>query len=242
MDIGLIILAAVAGYLVGSISFARLFTKILKPEQDLNSVEIPYDSGGGHTMAAVGATTASLVLGPKWGMIITLCDLLKAFVPALVFRLVFPNTDYYVFAGGAAIVGHIWPIYYRFRGGYGISPVLGSFLVLDPLGVLVSNVIAMFFGFVVFKEMVIVMLAGTWLMILWVWLVRGDTTAVVFTIIANLLLATAAIPELVRHLRDRKQGKVSMDELMKKFPMGRMTEKMMGKRKTPPPSDIAGSE
>jgi glycerol-3-phosphate acyltransferase PlsY len=242
MDIGFIILAAVVGYLAGSISFARLFTKILKPDQDLNAVEIPYDSGGGHTMAAVGATTASLVLGPKWGMIITLCDLLKALIPALVFRLVFPSTYYYMFAGGAAIVGHIWPIYYRFRGGYGISPVLGSFLVLDPLGVLVSNAVAMFLGFVVFKEFAIVMLAGTWLMILWVWLVGGDVTAVLFTIIANLLLATAAIPELIRHLRDRKQGKVSMNELMKKFPMGRMTEKMMGKRKTAASSDPANKE
>ena len=48
MGVELVILAAAAGYLVGSISFARLVTKILKPDQNLNEVQIPYDSGGAH--------------------------------------------------------------------------------------------------------------------------------------------------------------------------------------------------
>ncbi|NSW52229.1 MAG: glycerol-3-phosphate acyltransferase [Anaerolineae bacterium] len=230
MDVLLAIGSAMGGYLVGSISFARMITHLKKPDQDLSNVEIPYDSGGGHHMAAIGATTASIVLGPKWGGIITLLDLFKAFLPTLAVRLLFPGEIYFLLTGGGAITGHIFPIYYRFKGGYGISPVLGAFLVLDPLGVLVSNLLAMFLGYVVFREFVIAMLGGTWIMIIWVWLVRGDPPSILFTVIANLLLGIAAIPELVRHLRDRKLGKVSMKELMKKFPMGRMTEKWL-KRK-----------
>lgn len=231
MDIPILMLAVISGYLIGSVSFARLITHILKPEQDLNQVQIPYEAGGGHTMAAVGATTASIVLGAKWGGIITLLDLVKAFVPTLIFRLIFPDQNYYLIAGLGAITGHIWPVYYRFRGGYGISPVLGTFLVMDPLGLLVSNLAAMFLGFVVLREFVVAMLAGTWLMILWVWLVRGDPAMIIFTIIANLLLGFAAIPELIRHMHDRKTGKVDMAEIMQKFPMGRMTQKYILKPK-----------
>ena len=232
--VGLSLIALTAGYLIGSISFARLITRLVKPDQDLNQVEIPYDAGGGHRMAAVGATTASLVLGPKWGLIITGLDLLKAVVPTLFFRLLFPEQTAFMFAGGGAIAGHIWPVYHRFRGGYGIGPVLGALLVLDPLGVLVSNLVAMLLGFVILREFLVAMLSGTWLMILWVWLVRGDPLAVLFVFITNLLLLFAAVPEVLRHLRDRKEGKVDMAELMQKFPMGRMTQKLMRKSKPRP--------
>lgn len=242
MDIPILILAMISGYLIGSVSFARLITHILKPEQDLNRVQIPYDAGGGHTMAAVGATTASIVLGAKWGGIITLMDMVKAFLPTLIFRLIFPDQNYYLVAGGGAIAGHIWPVYHRFRGGYGISPVLGAFLVMDPLGLLVSNLAAMFLGFVVLREFVVAMFSGTWLMILWVWLVRGDPVMIIFAIIANVLLGFAAIPELIRHLRDRKTGKVDMAELMQKFPMGRMTQKYILKPKKAKNTDGSGSD
>jgi glycerol-3-phosphate acyltransferase PlsY len=237
LEIPVVLIALVVGYLIGSFSFARMITRIVKPKQDLNQVEIPYDSGGSHHMAAIGATTASIVLGARWGGIISLLDLLKAVIPSLAFRLIFPEQGYYFFAGGAAIIGHIYPLYYHFRGGYGIAPVLGAFLVMDPIGVLVTNLVAMFLGFVVFKEFLVAMLGGTWLMVIWVWLVRGDAASIAFAIIANLFLGFAAIPELLRHLRDRKSGKVDMSELMNKFPMGQMTRKYILKPKKEKPAN-----
>ncbi|WP_303773330.1 glycerol-3-phosphate acyltransferase [Anaerolinea thermophila] len=233
MDSSLLLLAVLSGYLIGSISFARLIARTLKPEQDLNQVQIPLDSGDGHRLRAVGATTASIVLGAKWGGIIALLDIIKAFVPTLIFRLIFPDQIYYLFAGAGAIAGHIWPLYHRFRGGYGLSPVLGAFLVMDPLGVLVSNALSMFLGLVVLRDAVIVMVAGTWLMVLWVWLVRGDPAMIIFVLVANLLLGFAAIPELSGYFRDRKSGKVNIDEAMQKFPMGRMIQKYFLKTTKP---------
>ena len=242
----LIPVALIIGYLFGSISFARIITRLVAPDKNLDQVTIPYDSGGGHTMAAVGATTASIVLGAKWGMIISLFDILKGLLPALAFRLIFPQEISYLFAGGAAIVGHIYPIFFRFRGGYGISPVLGAFLVMDPLGVLVTNLVGMLLGFAV-REIIIVMFAGTWLMMVWAWLVRGDAVMGWFVLFGNFMLVFAAIPELLRNLRDRRSGKVSMTELMGKFPMGRMSQKMFDrftpKKKTAdiPPNDTQQS-
>lgn len=235
------LIAVTIGYLFGSISFARLITRLVAPDKNLDDVSIPYDSGGEHHMAAVGATTASLVLGAKWGMIISLLDILKGFLPALIFRLLFAGENYYLFAGGAAIVGHIYPIFFRFRGGYGISPILGSLLVLDPLGVLLTNLIGMALGFFVFREIILVMFGGTWLMILWAWLVRHDPVAIWYVVFCNFMLVFAAIPELVRHLRDRRSGKVDMDELMNKFPMGQMSQKMF-RRITPKKTDSGSTD
>ena len=79
-----------AGYLFGSISFARIVTKIVAPETDLNSVVLE-GSQSGEPLKTVGATTASVKLGAKYGGLIGILDILKGFIPTLVVKLIFPD-------------------------------------------------------------------------------------------------------------------------------------------------------
>ncbi len=228
MQIEIVILALLFGYLIGSISISRIVTRIAAPATDLTKVKM-HDQGTDedYFLTNVGATTASMVLGPKIGGLIGILDILKAFIPTLIVRLLFPDQPYYLFTGGGVVGGHIWTIFHRFRGGGGISPALGAFLAIDPLGALATNLIAMFLGFVVLREYLVAMMLGTWLMIPWLWVSKGHWEFGLFAFLVNLMLVLATIPDIKRYTRARAAGKVDVASAMETIPMGRMMNKMM---------------
>lgn len=230
MQIEYMLLALLIGYLVGSISISRIVTRIAAPDVDLAKVKM-HDQGidEDYHLTNVGATTASVVLGPKIGGLIGVLDILKAFLPTLAARLLYPELPYYLFVGGGAVGGHIWTLYHRFRGGGGLSPALGVFLAIDPLGTLAANVIAMFLGFVVFREYLVAMALGTWLLIPWLWISKGHWGFALFALLVNGMLVIATIPDIRRYVRARKAGKVDVESAMETIPMGRMMNRMMAR-------------
>lgn len=228
MSLGLVFVGIAIGYLIGGISFPRVVVRLLAPGTDLTRIEMTDQwTGEKYYLRNVGATTASMVLGPKIGGLIGILDIFKAFIPVLAMRLIFNDQPYFLFTGAAVVAGHIWPIYYRFRGGGGLSPVLGTLLAVDPLGILLTNVLAMVFGFFVFREFLVVMMAGSWLMIPWLWLRTGSPIYGGFALLLNFLLVFAVIPDVMRYVRARREGTVSMENAMADIPMGRMMNKMM---------------
>jgi acyl phosphate:glycerol-3-phosphate acyltransferase len=230
MQVEIVVASLLIGYLFGSISVSRLVTRIFAPGVDLTRVRMK-DQGTGedYHLTNVGATTASVLLGPKIGGLIGVLDILKGAIPPLVLRLLFPDQPYYLLAGVAVVVGHIWTLYHRFRGGGGLSPALGVFLVVDPLGMLVTNLVAMFLGFVVLREFLVAMTAGTWLMIPWLWIRTGRWEMAAFALVINIILVLAMIPDVSRYVRARKSGNVSMEDAMADIPMGRMMNRMMAR-------------
>lgn len=239
MKIELILATILLAYLIGSISFPRIVTRLLAPGTDLTRVQM-MDRGTGENyhLRNVGATTASMALGPRVGGLIGVLDILKAFGPVLASRLIFNDHPYYLFAGAAVVAGHIWPLYHRFKGGGGLSPVLGTFLAVDPLGTLITNLIGMALGFFVFREFLVVLMAGAWLMIPWLWLRSGSAVFGLYALLLDLMLVLAVIPDVMRYVRARKLGVVSMQDAINDIPMGQMMNRMMnrmglGKRKPP---------
>ena len=112
MNLLIALLAMAIGYLLGSISFARLVTRLFVPEQDISKIEIEVpDSVERFESDAISATSVRLHLGPKYGCLTSILDILKATIPALAFKLWQPEAPYYLFAAGMAAVGHNWPIY-----------------------------------------------------------------------------------------------------------------------------------
>ena len=68
----------IGGYLFGSISVARIVSKIVSPGSDIEKIDLPdRNTGGSFQLKTVGATTASIVLGPKIGGLIGILDILK---------------------------------------------------------------------------------------------------------------------------------------------------------------------
>ena len=144
--------AALVGYLCGSISFARIIVKAHGHDAvEAMSLTSP-DGGAQMTSDAVSATAVRLMLGAKWGLLCAAGDILKATIPTLVFRFAFPGEPYLYAAGLMAIVGHNFPVYYRFKGGRGQSPMIGAMLAIAPIGALVCSVVGFVVGYYVIKD------------------------------------------------------------------------------------------
>jgi glycerol-3-phosphate acyltransferase PlsY len=221
------LLAAAVGYLCGSISFARIIVRLVA-DQEITGME--FDIQGNEEtvrVEAVSGTAVSVKLGGKWGGITALLDILKAALPTLAFRLLYPGTPYHLLTATTALAGHNWPLYHRFKGGRGLSPLIGGFLVVDWLGTLVTNVVGMVFGLVVVRNVLVSYMLGIWLMIPWLWFRTRDPAYVIYAVVVNLLFVAAMIPD-IRGMIDRKQRGIELDmsASMDMLPMGRGIKKM----------------
>jgi glycerol-3-phosphate acyltransferase PlsY len=224
----LVVLAAVVGYLCGSISMARIVVKLVAPHRDISRTDIRLESSGqDYHLDAVAGTAVSLQLGARWGGITAILDILKALIPTLVFRLLYPETPYAIIVALAAVVGHDWPIYHGFKGGRGISPIYGGLLAIDPLGALAMSLLGMALGLVVLRNVVVAFLSGLWLMIPWFWFRTHSWMYLAYGVGVNLLFMVAMIPEFRQIMAFRKagvQGDINKD--MEYTPMLRMMKKM----------------
>ncbi len=149
-ETGLGILLVCAGYLAGSIPFGYLLGRLLLGV-DVRTV------GSGN----IGATNVARAGGRKLGVVVVLLDAAKAIVPILVAREVLwypavaenlqrgtayadgpgPRPYAWVVAVAiAAFVGHLFPVWLRFKGGKGVATAFGIFLVLAPWGALAGAV------------------------------------------------------------------------------------------------------
>ena len=139
MIIGLYVAVAVIGYLLGSIPFGLLISK-LAVKTDVREV------GSGKT----GATNVIRVAGKKAGALVIILDLSKGALAVVLAGLIFSG-DYLavnelsslwmsrsaqVLAALAAIAGHSWPIFANFRGGRGVATFFGGLIALCPVAAL----------------------------------------------------------------------------------------------------------
>jgi glycerol-3-phosphate acyltransferase PlsY len=225
MDIGISIAVFLAGYLPGSISFARIISRMVDPNADLDHLVIPVEgTEDSIRMTAMGGVAAGMALGRKVGCTVGLLDMLKAFLPVLLVHLWLPDQPYFLITAIAAVIGHNWPVFYRFRGGRGISAVYGGLFAVDWLGAILVPNLGLLFGMAVLKDFAVAYLAGLWLMIPW-FVVRGWGWAyVIYALILNVLFTVAMIPEIrqIIDLRRKLGRKGDLSSMMNTNPMGQM--------------------
>ncbi|KIG14525.1 Acyl-phosphate:glycerol-3-phosphate O-acyltransferase PlsY [Enhygromyxa salina] len=93
----------------------------------------------------IGATNALRAMGKAWGALVFVLDVAKAAVPvAAALHYLGPNPGgptKVALVALAAILGHVFPIYLRFRGGKGVACAFGVFLVLAPKAALLSVIV-----------------------------------------------------------------------------------------------------
>jgi glycerol-3-phosphate acyltransferase PlsY len=227
MNFAIALLAAAAGYLLGSISFARVVMRIVAPEEEILGLDFVDSRGELRRIDTIGGTAVSMKLGAKYGGITSILDILKVFVPTLVFRLLYPDTPYHLIAAILGLIGHNWPIYYRFKGGSGLSAMVGGFLAVDPIGTLVTSVAGMFLGMVVLRQIFLAYLVGSWLMIPWLAFFTRDPVYVIYAVVVNGIYVLGLLPA-IRSERDRRRQGIEddFDEGMEATPMGRMIKQM----------------
>ena len=145
MEILLVILTALQAYLLGSINFAVVFSHLFT-KKDVR------DFGSGNA----GMTNVLRVSGPLPGILTFLCDIAKAFLACYIGRYIifeylfdaYPqHSDYYVPIYGALLcgvfcmLGHVFPLYFQFKGGKAVACSVGIFLIVDWRCMVVSLLI-----------------------------------------------------------------------------------------------------
>jgi glycerol-3-phosphate acyltransferase PlsY len=110
----------VMGYLIGSVPFALLLAR--RWGADLRIV------GSGN----LGAANVLRASGVKAGILVAMLDVTKGAVSVILAERFGGNASAAAAAGLAAIVGHIYPVWLRFRGGKGVATACGVFAVLAP--------------------------------------------------------------------------------------------------------------
>ena len=117
-----LIIGMIIAYLLGSISSAILVCKLAK-------IEDPRQQGS----KSAGATNVLRVAGKKAALYTLAGDLLKGLVAVLIGRLLGLSGAELGFIALAAVLGHIFPVFFKFKGGKGVATSLGSLLALSPL-------------------------------------------------------------------------------------------------------------
>lgn len=122
MDIILPILITIAAYFFGSISTAILASTLFKfPDPRFNGSENP-------------GTTNVLRLGGKIPAAFTLLgDMLKGLLPVVIAKAIGLSDAWIACVAIAACVGHLYPVFYGFKGGKGVATAMGIYLALNPI-------------------------------------------------------------------------------------------------------------
>ena len=224
-------LALLIGYLSGSISFARILTKLKAPETDIEN-QAKVTVGGENLIipGAYGANAASIATGTQLGLPVALLDMLKTMIPMIFFKQIFQGDSSYLLSGVGALIGHNWPIYYKFQGGRGFAVILGSFFVIDWIAPFATTAAGLFLGMVIFGSQEISAVLWMWLMIPWtIW--RGGTWEIGYTIIINGIYILGALPEIRLMQRFKKSGRYQeyTERILERSPQFRGMKEMADK-------------
>ena len=112
-----ILLCIVVAYLIGSINNSIIICR-------LKGIDIKKVGSGN-----AGATNTVRALGKKFGVAVFLLDFLKGLAACLIARLI--AADYVVLTGIFVILGHIFPLYFGFKGGKGVSTTYGVLAMIN---------------------------------------------------------------------------------------------------------------
>lgn len=121
-----IAIVSVVGYLLGSIGFAVLVARS-------QGIDI-FKEGSGNP----GATNVKRVVGAKFGNAVFVLDALKGFIAAGWPLLVFGDIKLGVIGLIAAILGHSFSVFLKFRGGKGVATTMGGLLAIMPFALLIG--------------------------------------------------------------------------------------------------------
>ena len=131
------ILAIVIPYLLGSISFGILVSKLLHKDDVRN-----------HGSGNAGTTNALRTYGGKTATLVLVGDMLKGTLGAYL-GAIFIDQTWGVYIGAfAVIIGHLFPVFFKFKGGKGVATAAGTLLIINPIlvGVLVVPFLLILIG------------------------------------------------------------------------------------------------
>ena len=182
----LVILSIIIGYLLGSIPTAYIVSRVRKGI-DIRNIG-SRNMGGANVMREIGA---------REGVLVGLIDVAKG-AGAILIAQALAIPELWVFgAGFAALVGHNFPVFARFRGGRGAATIIGIFFVLAPEAMLITLVIVAI-PFFTTRKFGAALLIGFALLPLFIWLLESSLALVRYALVIDAFM-------LIRNLSGIKQ-------------------------------------
>tara|TARA_Y100001970_G_scaffold66471_1_gene84872 strand:- start:343 stop:951 length:609 start_codon:yes stop_codon:yes gene_type:complete len=198
-------LVVVLSYLLGSINFAYITARI-------KGIDISSEGSGNP-----GTSNVLRTLGKGSAAIVLFGDLLKGAIPIIYFY----QDRYFLIYGLAAVIGHIYPVFYKFKGGKGVATYLGVYITtvfVNPHNsdlfnteiFQILNIPALaFFYFVIFKTTRVSAIASLTTVLITVSLLiyanNETSNVVILSVIFVLILLKHS--ENIKRLREGKENK-----------------------------------
>lgn len=140
MEIALYIIAVIIAYLIGNISPAIILGKI-------KGVDIKKEGSGN-----AGTTNVLRVLGKKYAVITLVVDILKGVLAVALSYFILAYYPVVATCAVAVFIGHVWPVFHKFKGGKGVATAFGAALAINwQLALIALGVAAL--GLLISKRM-----------------------------------------------------------------------------------------
>ena len=181
-------LAIIIGYLLGSTPFAYVAGRLIKGV-DIRRV------GGGN----MGALNVMREIGTVTGLAVLLADIGKGLLAVVIARWLGVSLIFVFIAGFAAVAGHGWPVFLRFKGGGGAATTLGVLLALAPVEFAISFAIMVIVVFVT-SNFRLAIGVGLAVLPLVIWQFGGEGSLIIYSLALSLFLGLRNILTFKREL------------------------------------------
>ena len=186
--------AGMVSYLMGSIPFAFVLTKIFL-KKDIRKI------GSGN----IGATNALRTGNKLIGYTTLILDIAKAIIPVIYFKINFPELIY--IASLCAFLGHVFPIWLKFKGGKGVAAYVG---ILFSINILLGIVFIVSWGlvFLIFKYSSLSSIIGALSIPIYLLIINETSSVVFFAIMFVLIFFTHR--DNIKRLKNKEESKTKI--------------------------------
>ncbi len=182
------------GYLIGSIPFGFILTKIFL-NKDIR------DIGSGN----IGATNALRTGNKLIGYSTLLLDISKAVIPILYIKL--SNYDLMFILSLSIFIGHVFPIWLKFKGGKGVATYVGILVIINPIASLIFMV-SWFVTYLIFKFSSLSSIIGSLMVPIYLYIFEDINNVHFFLIMFVLIFYTHR--ENIKRLINKEENKTKI--------------------------------
>jgi acyl phosphate:glycerol-3-phosphate acyltransferase len=206
------IIAVVIGYLLGSIPFAYVFTR-LATGKDIQKV-----SAGN-----IGARNTFVNIGKLAGIATGFLDIVKGFASVTIAWLLLNSPSlshvslsvYFILAAGlAAVAGHIWSLYIKFKGGNGLATAFGVLLFVLPWEILIAVCVTLLF-LVVTRNVILSFNLGLFSTPVTAWIFMRSWVYTAYPLIIVALMLTHFGPVIVAEIHGASSSRELFNDLFR---------------------------
>ena len=188
------LIVGITSYLMGSIPFGFILTKIFL-KKDIREI------GSGN----IGATNALRTVNKLVGYSTLILDILKAIIPVIYVKMNYPELIY--IASLCAFLGHVFPIWLKFKGGKGVATYVG---ILFSINILLGLIFVVSWGvvFLIFRYSSLSSIVGSLSIPLYLF-VTDEKSSVIFFITMFVLIFFTHKENIIR-LKNKEESKTKI--------------------------------